>query len=434
MEEASSLGEGGDCSEGGNPKKRPASRSARMWSPKLQDDGKDMQTSLMCGGICYGLRKLTAAAVVASVRYLGLFFDVRTYGSETKFQDAVINRDDNVGVITVANHASIVDDPFILSFLLKRSHFFDFHALRWGWCTAEVCFPSRSKLTDFFWLTGKIFPIYRGQGIRQIGVDQAIGHLSRGDWFHLFPEGRVAYPELWQVNDIGPLKWGVGRLIVDTYRRTGNAPKVVPLVHRGMHINLPRHEECYAIPLPRVPIRILVGDPVDVTHLLEAHIRGIESNPGWGDPFPPPDETAYERVAEAVHSAMKDLQREMDEIIIAEEGTQSPSLSNAYLYEKALSNQQQQILSTPRAGHHLQASNGATGWRPLSSLPPSFLSFFSSQKAISSSSSSPSPPAANVAATTARNDGGGAARSFTLSEAGCSEYTRDDAGQGNTEE
>ncbi|GAB5371507.1 hypothetical protein AAMO2058_001585800, partial [Amorphochlora amoebiformis] len=136
--------------------------------------------------------------------------------------------------------------------------------------------------------------------------------------------------------NIGPLRWGVGRLIVDTYRKTGVAPLVVPFVHRGMHVNMPRHEECYVIPLPREPIRVLVGDPIDLQTILDSHLRARKNNSGWGEPFPPGDEDAYEKVTNQIREALCGLQSCMDEIVIQEDGPDSPSLSNKSLYHAAL--------------------------------------------------------------------------------------------------
>mmetsp|Transcript_18063 Transcript_18063/g.32357 ORF Transcript_18063/g.32357 Transcript_18063/m.32357 type:complete len:194 (-) Transcript_18063:67-648(-) len=187
-------------------------------------------------------------------------------------------------------------------------------------------------MSDFFWATGKIFPVYRNHisknngGLNQLAIDQAVGHISRGDWFHIFPEGRVAYPQLWSPTDIGPLRWGVGKIAVESYRKTGYAPVVVPFVHRGMHINLRRDEESYVFPLPRTPIRILIGEALDLNPTIEAHYRSVEKNKDWKAVFDPTDEDLYEKVTEKIRKNLLDLQGKMDKIIIEEEGTESASL------------------------------------------------------------------------------------------------------------
>jgi len=79
-----------------------------------------------------------------------------------------------------------------------------------------------------------------------------------------------------------------------------------------------------------------VGDPIDFTDTVEAHISCRDVNHGWGDPFPPSDEYAYQRITEQVRDAMKELQLELDHIILEEEGVTSPSLDNLVFYEAAL--------------------------------------------------------------------------------------------------
>ena len=154
------------------------------------------------------------------------FHDIRVYRKEA-FNRSVLQREIGSAVVTVSNHSSVVDDPFIISQLVP---FTDMQAQRWGWCASEVCWKLRSSLIDFVLETGKVIPINRGQGIHQPGFQKALGHLRRGDWFHVFPEGRVGYPHCWPSNSIGPLRQGVGRLVWDTYRDTGVflAPHDVP--------------------------------------------------------------------------------------------------------------------------------------------------------------------------------------------------------------
>ena len=60
---------------------------------------------------------------------------------------------------------------------------------------------------------GKVLPIERGQGIDQPIMRIAAKKASEGDWVHVFPEARVGY-----TGSIGPLKWGIGKLVCEAYR------------------------------------------------------------------------------------------------------------------------------------------------------------------------------------------------------------------------
>lgn len=67
-----------------------------------------------------------------------------------------------------------------------------------------------------FFLSGKTLPIERGQGLQQPAMRTAAKLLGRGDWVHVFPEGRVGYSGRLQ-----PCKWGVGKLVCDCVAETG---------------------------------------------------------------------------------------------------------------------------------------------------------------------------------------------------------------------
>lgn len=44
---------------------------------------------------------------------------------------------------------------------------------------------------------------------------------------------------------------------------------MLPFVHRGMAVNLQKQDEKYVLPRPRVPIRILIGDPIRIEDVFD---------------------------------------------------------------------------------------------------------------------------------------------------------------------
>lgn len=110
-----------------------------------------------------------------------------------KLDNLVVNdRPDNTPLITVANHISCLDDPGMVSALFPLPVCFSHDRMRWGICTEEICFSSPG-LASFFAM-GKALPVQRGGSIHQKGIATLQDKLNRGDWVHVFPEGRV-----WQV-------------------------------------------------------------------------------------------------------------------------------------------------------------------------------------------------------------------------------------------
>ena len=61
-----------------------------------------------------------------------------------------------------------------------------------------------------FFRSGKVLPVDRGRGIAQPVMQVVAARAARGEWVHLFPEGRVGYS-----GTLAPCKWGVGKVICD---------------------------------------------------------------------------------------------------------------------------------------------------------------------------------------------------------------------------
>ena len=78
-----------------------------------------------------------------------------------------------------------------------------------------------------------------------------VDRLHRGDWVHLFPEGRVNME-----HEHLRLKWGVGRLVAEP----ATTPTVLPFWHLGMDSVLPNRAPY--VPRPGQTVTVLVGRPL----------------------------------------------------------------------------------------------------------------------------------------------------------------------------
>ena len=260
------------------------------------------------------------AGVAAASRALlgGLnTFDVRDdahYAALVAAVDAARGGHDR-GLLTLCNHASVFDDPPLVSALLPFRLAADARAARWAACAQEVCF-SRGVLLSTLAGAGKALPIKRGGGVGQLGPQLA--KLDGGRWVHLFPEGHVFQsgvigrdddvcsrvgsgagrpPDVFA--DIGGLKWGAAVLAAHARR----APLVVPFHHRGMENVMPFADDGSRKtkpPLPRVgnAVAVRVGAAVDVDDLVTAYERAHGAIRGTPPPSAP---TAAQR---ALYSAM----------------------------------------------------------------------------------------------------------------------------------
>ena len=186
----------------------------------------------------------------------------------------VIFRPEETGVtkpvLSVINHHSCFDDPGIWGAILSASQLMDTRRMRWGASASEVIFSSRSLET--FWKLGKVIPIVRGWGVDQPAMRFLQDKLDRGGWVNIFPEGKVAV-----CDTISPLRWGVGRLIMDCV----TAPSLVPVIHCGMDSVLPnpatpdQPQPCVLRPGNLVTVNI--GQPLDMSGLLaELRQRRLE--------------------------------------------------------------------------------------------------------------------------------------------------------------
>ncbi|XP_051145671.1 uncharacterized protein LOC127261381 isoform X1 [Andrographis paniculata] len=187
---------------------------------------------------------------------------IQIFGAD-KLQNAVLHRPENKSLITVSNHVAAMDDPLVIASLLPPSMMFDANGVRWTLCASDRCFTN--PVTSAFFKYVKVFPVSRGDGLYQKGMDLAISKLNRGGWVHIFPEGSRSRDG---GKTIRPAKRGIGRLVLDA----DNVPLVVPFVHTGMQEVMP-----VGAKFPKIgkTVTILVGEPISFDDIIEGDRESI---------------------------------------------------------------------------------------------------------------------------------------------------------------
>lgn len=173
---------------------------------------------------------------------------------------AIHKRPPGVPLITVSNHTSTLDDPLMFG-ILPTTTLLDTQAMRWSLGAKDVIFLN--PLYSAFFSAGKVLPVVRGAGIHQPAMDAAVDLLGRGDWVHVFPEGRITQDSSALRTR---LKWGISRLLLEPAR----PPILLPIIHRGFEKIKPL-DRCIR---PFQYLDILVGDPVDSACLRSLHKDG----------------------------------------------------------------------------------------------------------------------------------------------------------------
>ena len=173
-------------------------------------------------------RMAVLGVVSAFSKFVTSIMNRTTCTNYETFLHHVTQRQRPNGLITVSNHASTFDDPGLLSWLIPWRYFAtesEHGGIRWTMCTSEIC--AKNALVHKFFAAGKTVPITRGGGINQAVMGVMADRVSKGDWLHIFPEGRVTKVP----NELGRLKWGLGKMLCDIDERGGPAPVAVSYTH-----------------------------------------------------------------------------------------------------------------------------------------------------------------------------------------------------------
>lgn len=92
----------------------------------------------------------------------------------------------------------------------------------------------------------------------QKAIDFCLEQLCKGQWVHVFPEGRVN-----MTKEFLRLKWGIGRLIYES----PVMPVIVPMWHIGMDNILPNEPPYYLRIRNKVTLNF--GKPIDFGNMLD---------------------------------------------------------------------------------------------------------------------------------------------------------------------
>lgn len=234
-----------------------------------------------------------ACAVAPTMAALkGLLFGLNTTEmiDFDKFEEQFYKRGDRA-LITVANHTSILDDPGVISAILPWSVVWKPSTMRWSICSEELCFFN--PFVGAFMGAGRVLPIKRGGSIYQKVLVDYQKAVERGEWMHIFPEGRV-----WQeggtpfrdkqgrwcsesgrcgdpYSKLGPMKWGIAKVIANAEV----PPAVLPFYHLGMEEVMPQQHSndiIHSMPAMGKHITVQFGDTVEFEDLIEEYHKAAK--------------------------------------------------------------------------------------------------------------------------------------------------------------
>lgn len=287
-------------------------------------------------------------AVGVSKLVLNTFYNVKLNNLD-RLENAVKRTEvENRGLMTVMNHMSVVDDPFIWGVFPWRMYR-DLDQIRWCLGAHNVCF--QNKFFSTFFSLGKVLSTERfGGGPFQGSIDASIRLLSPDDtldlewtphrieavhsseeansipksgnitkyvapvartkpsWVHVYPEGFVLQLQPPFSNSMRYFKWGITRLILESTK----APIVVPMFSTGFEKVAPESSAGTIIEryLPRnlgAEIEINIGNPIDDSIIENYRKEWTSLCSKYFDPKNPSDlsyELKYGKEAEDLRSRL----------------------------------------------------------------------------------------------------------------------------------
>lgn len=266
-------------------------------------------------------------AVGFSKLVLNTFYNHKLHGLERIEAALKKSQEENRGLMTVMNHMSVVDDPFLWGFFPWRMYH-DVDQIRWGLAAHNVCFTSPA-LSNFFSL-GKILSTQRfGVGPFQGSIDAAVRIMSPDDtldlvfdydtfdkkkkdvwvdqtvlvkkvkddylppmirskpsWIHVFPEAFVLQLQPPFNNSMRYFKWGITRIILESTRQ----PIIVPMFGHGFEKIMPEAVADEKSLLDRLlpsnrgsDVHVYIGEPIDEKIIQKYREEWIQLVNWYGD-------------------------------------------------------------------------------------------------------------------------------------------------------
>lgn len=181
--------------------------------------------------------------------YMNLFNSNKIYNIHI-LKKALFERPPGVPLITFSNHTSVLDDPLVVSLLTPSIFSNNF---RYALGAEEVILGGSFIHRWLFTKAGRVIPIRRGEGPFQPAMDTAVQILNKGNWLHIFVEGKVN-PDSSNLHT--PIRHGIARFILECNPK----PLLLPIIHRGMEQVKP-----YGTYIPRLfkHVDVHVGDIID---------------------------------------------------------------------------------------------------------------------------------------------------------------------------
>lgn len=259
---------------------------------------------------------------------LNTFYEVKLTGFN-KLEAAIKkSKDEDRGLLTMMNHMSVVDDPFIWGvFPWKIYRHLD--NIRWCLGAENVCFNGKA-LSTFFSL-GQVLATGRfGVGPFQGSIDACIRLLSpyntlpaanknekhdpkryvhmKPAWVHVYPEGFVLQLQPPFNNSMRYFKWGFTRMILEATK----PPVVVPIFTTGFEkiASEETAEDMIERFLPSnfgTEINVTVGDQIDDKIITVYRKEWQDLVKKYSDPKTPNDlndELKYGKDAEDLRSRL----------------------------------------------------------------------------------------------------------------------------------